>query len=260
MTGHLDNADLTRLNRDGVMEFTSEQGLALFDAASGLDAALLVPARLDLSGLHLHAQAGKLAPLMHRLVKTSVRPVRNAAGATSKAASDLKQRLAAAQGSERERLLVDLIRVHIAAVLGYESPGEIEAGRSFRDLGFDSLTGIELRNRLNAATGLRLPSTLVFDQPTPAGLAGHLRAKLLEDGLSPAAPPIHAELDRLEAALALISHEDAEGPRIVSRLRSILTNWSGRHRDTGEEAIIDNLDAASDDEMFEFIGKQFGIS
>ncbi|MEI5033105.1 acyl carrier protein [Streptomyces sp. S1A(2023)] len=85
---------------------------------------------------------------------------------------------------EREETLLGLVREHTATVLAHGTPGTVTADRSFKELGFDSLTAVELRNRLGAATGLRLRATLVFDYPTPSALAGHLGA-----ALGPAEPP-----------------------------------------------------------------------
>ncbi|WP_461088055.1 SDR family NAD(P)-dependent oxidoreductase, partial [Streptomyces deserti] len=93
--------------------------------------------------------------------------------------SELRRRLLSLTEPEREALLLDLVRTHAAAVLGYDGPESVDAQRAFRELGFDSLTAVEVRNRLAAATGLRLPTTLVFDYPTSTALAGYLRAEVM---------------------------------------------------------------------------------
>nr|WP_268240702.1 acyl carrier protein [Streptomyces camponoticapitis] len=104
-------------------------------------------------------------------------PSRPAAGAPA-ADTDPLQRLATLSEPEQQRILVDLVRGQAANVLGYDTPERIDTGRGFTDLGFDSLAAVELRNRLNKATGLQLPATVIFDQPTPAVLAEYLRSEL----------------------------------------------------------------------------------
>ncbi|MGW0886211.1 SDR family NAD(P)-dependent oxidoreductase, partial [Streptomyces sp. NPDC002671] len=176
MTGHLADADLARMARGGVVPLSSQEGLALFDAATAADEALLVPVRL--AGSLLRGGNGPVLPLLRRLVRTPARRAA-AASATPAATPDgLAGDLAGMAEAEREQTVVDLVRTHVGAVLGYAPGDEVASDRAFRDLGFDSLTAVELRNRLNAATGLRLPATLVFDYPTPAGLARHVLDEL----------------------------------------------------------------------------------
>ena len=199
MTGHLSQGERSRISRGGVAELSTADGLALLDLAAGRDEPALVPARLDVAGLRAMAARGGEVPALWRGLAAQpggpARPQASGSGADGLARSveSLRERLAGLPGPDRDRVLLDLVRAHVAAVLGHASPEAIEAlgpDRAFTDLGFDSLTAVELRNRLNAATGLRLPATLVFDYPAPVVLADHLRAQLLgdQDGTPQAAP------------------------------------------------------------------------
>jgi amino acid adenylation domain-containing protein len=180
MAGHLDAAAVERLARDGVIALTAEQGLALFDAslASTSGEAVLVPARLAPAALRARAGAGTLPPLMRGLVRGAVRRAAEGPGTPD---GSLKARLRALDDEERERALRELVRTHAAAALGHSAPDDLDEARTFKDLGFDSLTGLELRNRLGRATALKLPSTLIFDHPTVAAVTDLLRAELLGD-------------------------------------------------------------------------------
>ncbi|ATE54206.1 type I polyketide synthase [Actinosynnema pretiosum] len=179
MTGHLTEGDLARMARSGVRGLPAAEGLALFDAALALDAPLLVPVKLDLAALRTRGE--ELPRLFHGLV----RPTRRAATAAG-ADRTPRDELLGLSAEDRGRVLLDLVRSHVAAVLGHGSGAEIEPRRAFGELGFDSLAAVELRNRLTTATGLRLPATLVFDHPTPVALVAHLSESL--GGAAPSAP------------------------------------------------------------------------
>ncbi|MFG3158218.1 type I polyketide synthase, partial [Streptomyces sp. NPDC048219] len=174
MTGHLADTDLARMARGGVVPLSSREGLALFDAATTADQALLVPVRF--TNAALQGGNGPVPPLLRRLVRPRVR--RAAAATTTDTADGLAGILAGLSETDREQTVLDLVRTHIASVLGYAAPDEVASDLAFKELGFDSLTAVELRNRLNGATGLRLPATLVFDYPSPVVLARHLVAEL----------------------------------------------------------------------------------
>ncbi|MGW5237244.1 SDR family NAD(P)-dependent oxidoreductase, partial [Streptomyces nodosus] len=173
MTGTLSDAELERLASSGVPPLAVEQGLALFDAALSTEDAALVPVRLDLPALR---GQGEVPPLLRSLIRGRSR---RAAVAGSATATGLRDRLAVLDAVERREVLVDLVRGQVALVLGHADATAVHPTRAFRDLGFDSLTSVELRNRLNGVTGLRLPATMVFDYPTVEVLVDFILDELL---------------------------------------------------------------------------------
>ncbi|MET8997332.1 type I polyketide synthase [Amycolatopsis sp. NPDC004169] len=175
MTAGLDDEDLSRIARSGIGALGTEEALALFDAAQVAGAACVVPVRVDLAALR--AQAEHLPALWHGLVRVRTR---RAAGLPS-GTDGLAARLAGLSGDDVRRFLLDLVRTHVAAVLGHDGADAVEPAKAFKDLGFDSLTAVELRNRLTAVTGLRLPATVIFDHPNPQALAALLQAELIGD-------------------------------------------------------------------------------
>ncbi|MFI6108998.1 type I polyketide synthase [Streptomyces sp. NPDC051310] len=171
--------------------------------------------------------------------------------------------LAGLPAEERPAALVDLVRDQAAAVLGHGSDDEMDLARPFQDLGFDSLTAVELRNRLGSALGLALPVSLVFDHPTPRDLAQHLAGAVAEALPDPAAATrsealVH--LDKFEAALAELTADPDADEVIGRRLERLLSDWTeARAAGTGDRDG-GAFQAASDEEMFDIIGKKFGIS
>ncbi|WFB10966.1 type I polyketide synthase [Streptomyces sp. LX-29] len=186
MTGGLSEADVSRMTRAGMRPLSESDGLALLDAARAADDAVLAPVHLNSSVLA--GQAG-LPAVLRSLVRTSARRIADAGRAQD---GGLKERLLATPAQDRERVLLDLVRGHVAAVLGHGSPDAVQPLRAFKEVGFDSLTAVELRNRLIADTGLRLPATLVFDHPTPTAIADLLRTELLGDDALAAATALPA--------------------------------------------------------------------
>ncbi|WP_378741115.1 type I polyketide synthase [Nocardia brasiliensis] len=181
MAGHLGNADAARMNRAGMAEMTVEQGVALFDSAIGQHRPVVLAMHLDRLILAEQARAGTLPPLMSELLPTRVR--REAA-----AGEGLRgfERLLGLSESEQRQLILEIVRAQVATVLGHAGPEAVDANHSFHDLGFDSLTAVEVRNRLNTVTGLRLPATLVFDYPTPDAITGHILHELHGSAAVPA--------------------------------------------------------------------------
>ncbi|GAA3784077.1 type I polyketide synthase [Micromonospora maritima] len=253
MTRDLGAAGRDRLTRQGIVPLTTDRALALLDASRRGRRPLLLPVHLDLAALRTRTGRDQLPAPLHALAGGPTRR-------TAAAGGGLRDRLAGASAEDRARLVAELVAGQVADVLGYASSAAVGPERSFTELGFDSLTAVDLRNRLTSRTGLALPATLVFDHPTPAALTGHLLARL---GPAPTAPTLLDELDRLEAAfaatpadtLAELTADEETRTAVAARLRALLTRWDG---DGGEVAAT--LDDASDDELFDFIDSRFGRS
>ncbi|MGW5450270.1 type I polyketide synthase, partial [Streptomyces asiaticus] len=177
MTGHLGERDLRRVSRSGLVPLSSEEGLELFDAALVTDEIVPVPVRLDIPALR--AQGAEL-PAVFRKVVPSAPTRRTARSEQSESLPDeLRRRLVGLPRTSQDQMLLELVRTQTAAALGHATPETVNTRRPFKELGFDSLMGVDLRNRLTAETGLRLPATLVFDYPTPMALVGHIRDEIL---------------------------------------------------------------------------------
>ncbi|MEU4660078.1 SDR family NAD(P)-dependent oxidoreductase, partial [Streptomyces sp. NPDC023723] len=200
LTGDLDDADIARIARTGLKPLPSDEGVALFDAAFAAGEVTAIPAALDLDRLRLRAKETGLPEVFRGLVRA-----RRAAGPATAVGSTFAGRLAGRPADDVDRELLELVRSHTATVLGHAGAGSVQPDVAFRELGVDSLSGMELRNRLNDVTGLRLPSTVVFDHPTPSALVTLLREELLGETVHVVTPaaPVSAGDDDLVAIVGM---------------------------------------------------------
>ncbi|GAB1639954.1 type I polyketide synthase [Krasilnikovia sp. MM14-A1259] len=179
-----------------------------------------------------------------------------AAEANPDAGAALRQRLAGQPKVEQQRMLVSLVQAQAAGVLDYPSPDLVEATRAFSDLGFDSLTAVELRNRISAATDLQLPATLLFDCPNPTALADYLWHQLFQGELMPVS--LVQEVDRLGSLLADAKPDSDTIPLILERLQGLVAQWTASTTSTKHEVVAEKIGAATDDEIFDFIHRELG--
>ncbi|MFB4301800.1 SDR family NAD(P)-dependent oxidoreductase [Actinomadura sp. NTSP31] len=249
LTDHLGEAGRGRLARGLQLALSTAEALSLLDQALRADGEpVLVPTRLDHAALRRRAGEGTLPALLRGLVRTA--PHRTQAVADS-ARETLADRLARLPEPDQRRELVEIVRAAASDVLGLAAGETLRADQAFKDAGFDSLTAVRMRNRLAEAAGVRLAATAVFDHPTPAALAEHLRAEL---GVAPreAVPPALAELERLERALGEPPEDAALRERIVARLDALTARLAGP-AEPGPD-----LDAATDDQLFALIDHELG--
>jgi acyl carrier protein len=243
---------MRRITASGTPPFTVDQGLAMFDAALASPQASIALTRLDLGALRTRSD---LPPLWRTLAGRRGRP---SAADRRPETGTLADRLSALALPERTEQLLALVRDHVATVLGYASREQIDTTQAFRELGFDSLSALELRNRLQTATGLAIPSTLVFDYPNPQRLAGHLAEQF---GAAPGAEngtaaSLLSQLDRIGGSLAAAEVATEEREAIAHRLRSILDAWRGAETEETDE----EEEWETPDEVFRFIDDELGIS
>jgi mycoketide-CoA synthase len=245
------------LRRGGLPLLQVDSGLATLDRIVAEDEPCPVLARVEWPRFHPRFTALRPSPLLADL--PDVRALSTAeSGSSATHGAALIEKLTALPEEDREPAVLDLICSHVAAVLGYDSAEQVDRKRAFKDVGFDSLTAVQLRNRLNTATGLRLPATLIFDYPHPTSLASFLRSQVAASVPSPTDAAL-AEFDRLEASLSAISFQDTEVRDVLAgRARELLSRLSGTAYAAIAEDDVATLTAASDDELFSFINTQLG--
>ncbi|GAB3691617.1 hypothetical protein GCM10027597_47970 [Saccharopolyspora tripterygii] len=248
-TGMAADVATERMAKSGMPPLSVDEGLNLFDAALAVDEPVVLPVRLDLAAIRAR---GEVPPLLRNLVRRRTRRT-----ATEPTAEALTARLAGRTASERAEIVLDLVQRQAAEVLGHDDQGAVEPGRQFQEMGFDSLTAVEFRNRLSAAVAARLPATLVFDYPTPNELARFLLGELVPDE-GAGVTSMLADLERLANALTGADIDDEVHKQVAGRLEVLRSRWESlRVENPSDEAQVD-LDTASDDEMFALLDNELG--
>ncbi|MGY4951328.1 SDR family NAD(P)-dependent oxidoreductase [Streptomyces nigrescens] len=253
LTRKLTETDLRRMSREGLPPMSSEEGVALFDVVGAAGTPVVIPVALDAKKV---AAAGEVPAILRGIVRT---PARRTVSAGPAVAKSLRERLAGVPAAERAGVVLDLVRTHTAMVLGHSGAGMVNADQSFSELGFDSLTAVELRNGLHAETGLRLPATLVFDYPTSAALANHILAGLVDDEPDAVATAL-ATITKLENALLTLETESRERTTITKRLERALSRYRDGGSATDKRDTNSDIRDASADELLDFFDQEFGKS
>ncbi|MFE7858590.1 type I polyketide synthase [Streptomyces sp. NPDC057403] len=242
MTGELDQADLSRLRRTGIAAMPTAEALALFDAATTSGKPVLVPARLDLAALR-DSRGAEVSPLLRDLVAGG-RPRRDrTATPKDSGPAGLPARLAALPDAEARTAVRDWVREQVAVVLGHTSGAGVDIDQAFTQLGFDSLTAVELCNRLSAETGLRLPSTLVFSYPTPNELGEHLFGLLRPQ--PDTQPAQDADEARIREILRTVSVDRLRSAGLLELVLAV-ADPAGENGDETAAAAVTDADDLSD--------------
>ena len=241
MSGRLGETALQRMADGGLLPLAPDDALRLFDAALGSDLGSTLAVRLDRTALRKRAREGFLAAPLRSLVRDRVRSPLEATGT-------LARRLRTLPEGEREHAALKIVLGETASILGHRSPDEIDPVRALKELGFDSLMAVELRNQLELASGMRMMSSVVFDHPSPAELARHLSQRA--GGTVEQKSAIEEQMDKLESMLPSL---DADNADVSERLRARLREIDMRLR-----AEDPDHEPTSDDELFELIDEEFG--
>ncbi|MEU1982551.1 type I polyketide synthase [Nocardia sp. NPDC019395] len=245
MTGAMDRAAVARWERLGIEVLGNDNGTALFDAAIASDEPVAACVEFDRAALAAHAGTGLLPEVLESLVPARARRVPG--GSTGRFAA----RVAAAPEEQRDELILEFVRELTAAVLGHPSAAAIDPEIPFNELGFDSLGGVELRNRLAEETAMKLPSTLVFDYPAAAAVAKLLSSRWSATSTISAADE---QIDSLQSLFATMT-SDREKERLAERIRSLLAEalHAGESSPGSDRAAVES---ASADELFALIDQQ----
>ncbi|MFZ1155277.1 MAG: SDR family NAD(P)-dependent oxidoreductase, partial [Solirubrobacteraceae bacterium] len=247
ITGQLEERDLARVSRTGLLALSNEEGLRLLDIASTLNEAVVAPARLDVTALRAQAGTDELHALLRGVISVRSRQTTNTSDRS------LARLLAHTPKDRHQQVILELVRAQTAQALGHNTVDRVDVQRSFKDLGFDSLAGVELRNRLSAETGMHLPATLVFDHPTPEAIARHLLDHISSEGSS--AVSVETELGELERRLSALSEDGDARAAVTARLHSFLSRLSSEQAPSGDD---EDVRSATAEEVFDLIDRELG--
>ncbi|WUV69358.1 type I polyketide synthase [Streptomyces sp. NBC_01478] len=250
--------DIERLRRQGVRPMSSSEGLALFDAAIARDEPVLVPARLNLLPLSGPSASHESPPLLRGLIGESAGP-----GSGDRSDVGIARQVRSLSQADAEAVLLDAVRAQTALVLGHADTGRIGPATAFKDLGIDSLMALELRNKLAAVTGLKLPATLAFDHPNPSALALFLTADINPGSGSEQETPadrLVKEIEGLGARLENAFHDLADEDKTA--ISTLIGGLQDRVRSTVGDGspvgIVDRITAASAGELLSLLDKELG--
>ena len=263
MTQHLGDRDKARMSRVGLAALSTQQALELFDTALLGEDSVVVATRLDTRALALNS--GALPPLLSQLASRPTRRVIDHTATVSM--TGLRARLEGLTPEQRRRELLDLVCGNAATVLGH-SAADVNAEQAFQDLGFDSLTAVELRNRLKIATGLTLSPTLIFDYPTPTALAEHLDAQLAattgttgtdQPGVITRFNDIARELETL---IAQHHWNPDDKMQLSARIQTLLTTLTAppqaSYPEPADDTFDDDIETATDSQLFAILDEELG--
>nr|UYV85220.1 polyketide synthase [Streptomyces sp. AJS327] len=247
------------LSRVGIRPMAPEHAVAALHEALTLDETFVAVADVDWDRFVPTFTAARRRPLIEELpeVRRLALTSEEQSGAVSgEGTGSLRDRLAGLNAEDQYSELLDVVREAAAKVLELPDPEAVEENRAFRDLGFDSVTAVEVRNRLRKLSGQQLPATLVFDHPTPSAVVAFLRDAMFPEGAREAESPL-AQIERLENSLMRTDADEREKARITLRLQSLLDRWregDEPQRDSGQE----HFESATPDEVFDFIDRELG--
>ncbi|WP_158895631.1 type I polyketide synthase [Amycolatopsis anabasis] len=244
-----DEAVENRLHRRGMNSMDPARAVTALGAVLDQEDAFVVVADVDWPRFAGSRTGQRLGSLLSALPEIRRAVDDDRAETAGTGAARLRDRLPGLPAAERERELLRLVRTEAASVLGYARPEEVGAAKAFRDLGFDSLAAVELRNRLGRELGCRLPATVVFDHPNPSALAQRLGAEVI--GEPAGVRSVLEAVDRLESAWDAGELDDDDRSLVRARLRELLA------RDPAP--VTDRLDEATDDELFELVDNDLGV-
>ncbi|WP_277682310.1 type I polyketide synthase [Saccharomonospora azurea] len=246
------------LRTQGLPAMPPESAIAALGKAAAGTRAELVVADVDWTTFAPRFGSVRPSPLLDALPEARAALAEQEAQAEpATSAHDLVARLRTLDGTARTALLLEVVCAAVADVLGHASAEAIDATGAFADLGFDSLTAVELRNRLAAETGCRLPATLVFDYPTPEALAGHLRSALLPEPAGGEDTPLLSDVDRIRAKLTGTGVDGQTRAEVAERLRELLALCEDDGGQAADEPARGDVEAiSSPEELFAFIDEQ----